>query len=96
MKAIICTKYGPPEVLKIAEVEKPVPKDNEILIKNYATSVNSGDVRIRSFDVPPIFWLPFRLFMGVLKPRQNIPGIDMAGEIESVGKDVKSFKKIFG
>ena len=99
MKAIICTKYGPPEVLKIAEVEKPVPKDNEILIKNYATSVNSGDVRIRSFDVPPIFWLPFRLFMGVLKPRQNIPGIDMAGEIESVGKDVKSFKKgdrVFG
>ncbi len=99
MKAIICTKYGPPEVLQMAEVEKPVPKDNEILIRNYATSVNSGDARIRRFDVPPIFWLPFRLFMGILKPRQSILGVDMAGVVEAVGKDVKLFKKgdrIFG
>jgi NADPH:quinone reductase-like Zn-dependent oxidoreductase len=92
MKAVICTKYGPPEVLKLREVEKPVPKDNEILIKVYATTVTSGDTRIRSFRVPISFWLPARIALGFRSPKINILGAELAGEIESVGKDVKKFK----
>ena len=79
MKAVICTKYGPPEVLKMIEVEKPVPKDNEILIKVHATTVTSGDVRIRGFKVPVSFWLPARLALGIKKPKINILGGELAG-----------------
>ncbi|MFC1539173.1 NAD(P)-dependent alcohol dehydrogenase [Candidatus Latescibacterota bacterium] len=99
MKAIACTKYGPPEVLQMGEVEKPTPKDNEVLIKIFATTVTSGDCRMRSFNVPPLFWLPFRIFLGFNKPRNKILGSDIAGEIEAVGKDVNLFKKgdpVFG
>ena len=92
MKAVICTKYGPPEVLQLREVEKPVPKDNEILINVYATTVTSGDTRIRSFRVPLSFWLPARIALGFRSPKINILGAELAGEIESVGKDVKKFK----
>ena len=93
MKAVICTKYGPPDVLELREIPKPAPKDNEVLIKIYAITCHIGDVRVRSFDVP--FWqkIPFRLYLGLTKPKRPILGMELAGEIESVGKDVKRFKK---
>ena len=92
MKAVVCTKYGPPEVLKLKIVEKPVPKDDEVLIKVHATSVTSGDTRIRSFNVPLSFWLPARIARGLRSPKINILGAELSGEIESVGKDVKKFR----
>ncbi len=93
MKAVVCTKYGPPDVLQLREVEKPAPKDNEVLIKIFATTCHIGDVRIRSFDVP--FWqmVPFRIYLGIRRPKRSILGMELAGEIEKVGKDVKLFKK---
>jgi len=93
MKAIVCTKYGPPEVLEIKEVEKPVPKDNEVLIRVHATTVTVADSRVRSFRVPLSFWLPARMALGLRRPKNAILGTELAGEIESVGKDVSLFKK---
>lgn len=92
MKAIICTKYGPPEVLKIKEVEKPIPKYNEVCIKIYATAVTASDIFIRGSQLPIQFWLPMRLYIGLMKPRKSIIGLVLSGEIESVGKDIKRFK----
>jgi NADPH:quinone reductase-like Zn-dependent oxidoreductase len=92
MKAVVCTGYGGPEVLKMADVPKPVPKGNEVLIKNFATTCHIGDVKIRSFDVPLLQKIPFRLYLGLTKPKRPILGMELAGEVESVGKDVKRFK----
>jgi NADPH:quinone reductase-like Zn-dependent oxidoreductase len=92
MKAIVCTKYGPPEVLQLKEVDKPYPKDNEILVKVQATTVTIGDSRMRSFTVPRGMWLFARFYLGVLKPKRAILGMELAGEIESVGKAVTRFK----
>jgi len=92
MKAIICTKYGPPEVLKMKEVEKPAPKDDEVLIKIFATAVTASDIFIRGSQIPIQFWIPMRIMMGLTKPRRSIIGLVLAGKIESVGKNVKRFK----
>jgi NADPH:quinone reductase-like Zn-dependent oxidoreductase len=92
MKAIICTKYGPPEVLQLQEVAKPVPRDNEILVKVSATTVTAGEARVRRFEVPLSFWLLARLAIGLSKPRKAIPGMVVSGEVEAVGKQVKRFK----
>jgi NADPH:quinone reductase-like Zn-dependent oxidoreductase len=99
MRAVVCTRYGPPDVLQLREVEKPTPKDNEVLVKVHATTVTSGDVRIRSFTYAPWFWLPGRIMFGVRKPRKKVPGDELAGEVEAVGKDVRLLKKgdqVFG
>ena len=93
MKAVICTKYGPPEVLQPAEVEKPVPKDNEVLIKIKATTVSAADFRVRSFTVPSSVRLPIRLALGFKGPRKKILGMEVAGAIESLGKNVTRFRK---
>jgi NADPH:quinone reductase-like Zn-dependent oxidoreductase len=99
MKAIVCTKYGPPDVLELKDVDKPIPKDNEMLIKIHATTVSAGDVRIRSFTYAPWFWLFGRIMFGLIRPRKTIPGDELAGEIESVGKEVTLFRngdQVFG
>ena len=93
MKAFVYEKYGPPEVLQLKDVEKPTPKDDEVLIKNYATTAHVGDTRMRGFRVPKKYWIPMRLFLGITKPKRTILGMEVSGVIESVGKDVKEFKK---
>lgn len=91
MKAIVCSQYGPPDVLQIREVPKPVPKDNEILIKVHATTVTAADWRIRSLEMPRGFKTLSRLALGFSGPRNSILGTEVAGTVEAVGKDVKRF-----
>jgi NADPH:quinone reductase-like Zn-dependent oxidoreductase len=107
LKAIVYQKYGPPDVLQLKDVEKPTPKQNELLIRVYAAPVNYGDLLARNFgnlsarefNMSRIFWFPARIMFGFRKPKRTILGSEFAGEVESVGKDVNQFKKgdkIFG
>jgi NADPH:quinone reductase-like Zn-dependent oxidoreductase len=92
MKAIICTKYGPPEVLQPEEVPKPVPLDNEVLIRIHDTTCHLGDVRVRGAILPLWMQLPFRLYMGILKPRCGLLGMELSGVVEAAGKAVRRFE----
>jgi NADPH:quinone reductase-like Zn-dependent oxidoreductase len=99
MKAILCPAYGPPEVLRFIEIEKPLPKDNEVLVKIRATTVTVADVRVRAFRVPKSFRIPARLMLGITKPRNSILGVEFAGIVEDVGRKVRRFSKgdeVFG
>lgn len=94
MKAAVNEKYGPPEVVQIRDIPKPTPKDNEILIKIIATTLHRGDTRMRGLLIPGSFIAKFfgRLYLGFNGPKSKVLGMEVAGEIESVGKDVTSFK----
>lgn len=92
MKAAVCTKYGPPEVLQVTEVAKPVPAKAEVCVRNFATAVTASDCIVRGFNVAPKFRLAMAIAVGFRKPRQPILGLVLAGEVESVGADVKRFK----
>jgi NADPH:quinone reductase-like Zn-dependent oxidoreductase len=107
MKAIVYTEYGPPEVLRLCEVEKPTPKDDEILIRVHATPVNYGDITARNFanipprefNMPALLWFPAYMYFGLRKPRVRVLGSEFAGEVEAVGKDVTTFNEgdqVFG
>lgn len=94
MKAIICTKYGPPDVLQLREVEKPAPGEDEVLVKVHAASVNAADWHLLTADIFLV-----RLMMGLFKPKRAIPGADIAGRVEAVGRNVKQFQpgdEVFG
>ncbi|MCW5515705.1 NAD(P)-dependent alcohol dehydrogenase [Muriicola sp. Z0-33] len=93
MKAVLFYNYGPPEVLQLKEVEKPVPKDNEVLLKIRAAAITMGDCEMRSPKIPSFTWFLARLYFGLRKPRLKILGSYLAGEVETVGAEVKSFKK---
>ena len=94
MKAIVWTKYGPPEVLQLREVAKPAPKETEVLIRIHATTVTAGDCEMRGLKIPIFLQIPLRLYNGLRKPKKiTVLGQELAGEIEAVGKDVKLLKK---
>jgi NADPH:quinone reductase-like Zn-dependent oxidoreductase len=92
MKAMVTTKYGPPEVLQIREIEKPIPKANEVLIKIHMTTVSIGDIKMRGLDLPSGQKLAARMFLGWSKPKKDILGMEAAGEVEAVGSEVTKFK----
>ena len=99
MKAVICNKYGGPEVLELKEVQKPEPSDNEVCVKIYATAVTNSDIFIRGSKLPFPIIIPFRLMIGISKPRKSIIGLVFSGEVESIGKNIKRFKpgdKVYG
>lgn len=99
MKAAIQTAYGGPDVVVIRDIPKPVPRENEVLVRIVATTVTSGDARLRAFRVPAAFWLPARLFLGISKPRRTVLGSEFAGMVEAVGSKVSRFRagdRVFG
>jgi len=99
MKAMVLTKFGPPDVLQLQEVAKPAPGDNEVLIRIYATTVMAADCELRGLKVPLAFRLPLRIYAGLIRPKPVVLGQELAGEIEAVGKDVTRFRKgdqVFG
>jgi len=91
MRAIVCTKYGPPDVLQLREVDKPSPRDNEVLVKIHATTVTSSDCIVRGFKLPLAMWIPARIALGLRGPRNPILGVELAGEIEAIGSRVSRF-----
>ncbi len=93
MKAITYHEYGSPDVLKLEDIPKPTPGDDQVLVKVHAATVGTWDCEARSFTFPLWFWLPLRLAMGIRRPRWPVLGQELAGEIEAVGKNVKRFKK---
>jgi NADPH:quinone reductase-like Zn-dependent oxidoreductase len=93
MRAAVCTGYGPPDVLRLRDVPRPVPRDDEVLVRIRATTVSAADCEIRRFDFAPWIWVPIRLAFGIRRPRQPVLGQELAGDVEWVGKDVRSFGK---
>ena len=93
MKAVVCTRYGPPEVLELREVERPVPKDDEVLVRVHATTAARGDCELRSLKLPLLLQIPVRIGFGFRGPRRRILGQELASEVDSVGKGVTRFKK---
>jgi NADPH:quinone reductase-like Zn-dependent oxidoreductase len=99
MKAAVQTAYGAPDVVKITEIAKPVPKSGEVLVRIVATTVTSGDSRLRAFRIPAAFWLPARLFLGISKPRKSVLGSEFSGIVEAIGAGVTRLKtgdQVFG
>ncbi|MEI5906832.1 NAD(P)-dependent alcohol dehydrogenase [Bacillus spongiae] len=92
MRGIVYEEYGAPEVLRIKQLKKPIPKESEVLIKVHASTVTRGDVRMRAFSVPVIQWPFARLYLGMFKPKRSILGMELAGEIEEIGEQVTKFK----
>lgn len=92
MKAVICPAYGPPDVLRVEDVERPTPGPGEIRIRVLAAAVTAGDCEVRRFDFPPAFRLPLRLALGFTKPRNRIPGFYLSGTVDAVGHGVTRFQ----
>lgn len=92
MLAVTCRHYGPPEVLKVEEIGRPAPQSDEVLVRVHASSVTSGDVRMRAFSGAGIFWLPMRLLFGVLRPRNPVTGMEFAGSVAAVGQSATRFR----
>ncbi len=92
MQAVLCTKYGPPEVLVMAEVETPIPKAKEVLIKIEARTISMGDCEVRNFTFPHWIWIPIRLAFGIRRPRNKVIGQDFAGKVVKVGSEVNEFE----
>jgi NADPH:quinone reductase-like Zn-dependent oxidoreductase len=92
MKAAVCTDYGPPDVLQLRDVPKPVPRDDEVLVRIRATTVSAADCELRRFDFAPWIWLPMRLAFGIRRPRRRVLGQELAGDVEAVGRKVTSLR----
>jgi NADPH:quinone reductase-like Zn-dependent oxidoreductase len=92
MRAIVCTRYGQPDLLELRDLPKPVPKDDEVLVRIRATTVSAADCELRRFDFAPWIWLPIRLWFGVFRPRHRVLGQELSGDVEAVGRDVTSFQ----
>lgn len=93
MRAVVCTGYGPPDVLQLRDVRKPVPRDDEVLIRIRATTVSAADCELRRLDFPSWVWVPMWLVLGICRPRQPVLGHELAGDVDSVGKSVRSLSK---